>query len=133
MHGAINWEKRKRVLDGIHGQNPCHRDRKLPPTEAQIKYILQLVAELESHGIEARWILEDRKYTRHRCEAFTVIRTLRNMKMDAGLFKPSRTEYVNLCKHKETGKKIKYRTSKFGGAPIGYEFIGQLSKETIWD
>lgn len=135
MHGAINWEKHRRKLDGMSGINPYHNQlgNTQPPTEAQIIYINDLISELESMGIEAKWVLEDRPYLRFRREAVLTIRQLRKLKIDKGLYKPSRTEYVNLCRHKETGKKIKYRTSKFCSAPKGYEFIGQLSKETIWE
>lgn len=132
MSVMVNWEKRRRMLDGFHGVNPYRSRKYNPPTKDQIIYINDLVKTLESNGVEVKWLLEDGHYARHKLDAVCLIKNLKSLMADSGLYRASKTEYINLCRHKETGKKIKYRTSKFGSAPKGYEFLGQLSKETIY-
>jgi len=129
--GDINWTKRNRMLDGVYGQNPYRGKTPKPTTQKQMKYIFDLIDELENHGVPAKWILDDGDYAKCSANAITTIRVLRQLKRDNGLYAESKTYYINLCKHKETGKKIKYRTTKFCGAPKDYEFLGMLSRETV--
>jgi len=130
--GEINWAKRNRMLDGVYGMNPCKSRTPKPTTEKQMKYILDLVDELEKHGVAAKWILDDGDFAKCSSNAITTIRVLRKMKQDSGLYAESKTYYINLCKHRKTGEKIRYRTTKFCGHPKDYEFLGMLSKETVW-
>ena len=130
--GEINWTKRNRMLDGVYGQNPYKGKTPRPTTEKQMKYILDLVEELESNGVAAKWVLADGDFAKCSSNAIATIRSLRKLKADSGLFRDSRTEYVNLCRNKEDGKKIKYRTTKWCGTPVGYEFLGMLSREIVY-
>ena len=128
--GEINWEKRNRMLDGLNGANPYRQRRPMPTTKKQYDYIMDMVKELEEHGVPAMWVVEQSDFEKCSANAINVTRALRALKQKHGLFEETVTEYVNLCKHKETGKKIKYRTTKFCGHPAGYEFLGMLYKET---
>lgn len=127
--GEINWTKRNRKLDGVYGLNPFKGRQPKITTQKQWNYIMDMINELEEHGVPAKWVLEDGDI-RYSANAITVTRTLRLMKREHGLFEDTVTEYVNLCKHKVTGEKIKYRTTKFCGHPADYEFLGMLYKET---
>lgn len=128
MSRKIDWTKRNKMLDGLNGYNPYRKENTQPPTEEQLKYIDGLVAKLKAHGVDADFAVHPRSIKYRRC-AMETIHTLRQLMSDNGLYENMRTEYINLCRHKETGKKIKYRTTKWCAAPVGYEFLGMLSKE----
>lgn len=133
MSRAINWEHHKRVMKNVNGVNPYSKECGIMKntSESQYNYIRDLIAFLGKHGIDANWVVQSTKGYKHRPTTAQMIRTLNQIMKDNGLIGDIRIEYLNLCKHRETGKKIKYRTTKFGSAPVGYEFIGQLSKEIM--
>ena len=132
MSKAISWEHHKHKMKSANGVNPYRSEYFLSKctSESQYSYVMGLIDLLAKNGIDAKWVLRPRKPSL-RPTYGEIIETLRTIMRDNNLFGDTRTEYLNLCKHRETGKKIKYRTTKFASAPVGYEFIGQLSKEVI--
>ena len=132
MSKKVNYEKYNRTMAGVRGINPYKMENCLSrnTSSSQIGYAYDLVDFLEKHGVAAKWVIEAQRHN-YRPNTHEMISTLRTLMRDNGLFGETKTEYVNLCKHRETGKKIKYRTTKYCAAPVGYEFIGQISKEVI--
>ena len=130
MSRPIDRAKYSQMVKGWKGISPNRRENTQLPSNEQLKYIDSLVELLERNGIDASSMVNSgtKKY---RSYATSTIRALRQVMADNNLFAETRTEYINLCRHKETGKKIKYRTTKWCSAPVGYEFLGMLSKETV--
>lgn len=134
MSRDINWERWNKTMDGVfgYGARPYYDRRGSLPTKAQMNYIEDLVKELEDAGVRASFLIEDGYYKKHSGMAVSVIRALIRLRSQAGMSKGARSIYVNLCKEKATGKKIKYKTSKRFAAPTGYEFLGEISRSYVY-
>jgi len=132
---SINWDKHRRVVSGKagYGIRPKHVPRIQWTSPKQLAIIDELLAKLEDKGVDVQMVKDDysstrRNYKRDAATAVSMIRRLTDIGLRNGISIGFEMFYLNLCKEKETGKKIKYKTSKRYTAPTGYEFIGELQK-----
>ena len=130
---AFDWEGVNRAIKGANGISvtPYFNKNDEPPSKKQVDYIEQLLKDLLSNGVDVSWWdqITCGDWKRSKSEAWFLTRKLVWLRYSNGIPSGAETIYVNLCKHKETGKKIKYKTHHKFAAPKGYEFIGQLSRE----
>jgi hypothetical protein len=136
MATGMKWEQFSRKLDGYYGSQirPSHGRRYNPPTDKQVQMIYDTVQKLEDNGVRARWIIEQdpqQLWKLDREIRNKLARQLISMLHQNDIRPDYLWEYVNLCREKSTGKKIKYRTKKRFAAPVGYEFIGQLERVKV--
>ena len=135
--GRIDWGKWNRTMDGYYGQSvrPVYDKRvcRLPPTEKQIKFVEDIVKQLEDAGIEARWMIEqNRSWRLERGEINMMIKRLKAYRMEKlPNWGRGSVLYTNLVKNLRTGEKVQYKTVNRYARPKGFEFLGELSREFI--
>lgn len=132
---SLNWEKYHRSTRGASGYSirPKHIPHIQWTSPKQLAIIDELLAKLEDKGVDVQMVKDDysstrRNYKRDAATAVSMIRCLTDIGLRNGISIGFEMFYLNLCKEKKTGKKIKYKTSKRYTAPTGYEFIGELQK-----
>lgn len=104
------------------------------PSSAMLANIERKLQILERAGVDTTVFRENKTYKRRYSEAKQMLRGLMTLIKENGLRDVQcKTEYVNLCRHKKTKEKIKYRTSHRLGCPKGYQYIGTLSEEIIFE
>ena len=137
---SLNWEKYHRSARGASGYSirPKHIPHIQWTSPKQLAIIDELIANLKHQGAEVQGIIDDfsstrRNYKRDAYTAAQMIRALTDLGLQNGISIGFEMFYLNLCKDKKTGKKIKYKTSKRWAAPVGYEFIGELQKIKRYD
>lgn len=130
---ALDWDGFNRAIKGANGISvtPYFNYKDALPSKKQLDYIEQLMKDLTSHGVDATWwgdvVFENWKISKR--DAWLLTRKLVWLRYSHEIPSGTETMFVNLCRHKETGKKIKYKTRHKFAAPKGYEFIGQISRE----
>ena len=129
----FEWHKVNNRVKGYNGFSMAPRYTKQDglPSKKQLDYIERLISDLKKHGADPTWMeqIVAGDYKRSAGAAYDLTSNLVWMRYQMGIDSGTDVTYVNLCKDKETGKKIKYRTKHRFAAPKGYEFIGQLSRE----
>lgn len=128
-----DWDKFHRSIKSAEGlaATPFYNKKDELPTKKQIDYIEFLLKDLSDHGIDASWCeqIAFKDWRTSSKEAWYLTRKLVWVRYSHGIRSDADVTYVNLCKNRETGEKIRYRTGKRFAAPKGYDFIGQISKE----
>lgn len=137
---ALNWGKYRQTMRGVNGYSGCpkHIPHIQWTSPKQLAIIDELLVKLADRGVDVQRIKDDysstrRNYKRDAATAVSMIRRLTDLGLQNGIPIGFEMFYLNLCKEKKTGKKIKYKTSKRWAAPVGYEFIGELQKIKRYD
>ena len=125
----FNAEKKGRAGENMNPKNPIGL-----PTKKQIDTIHLLTTELKAEGLDAFFVESYTSLKQNRVWAAQLIRRLEAEKAkfetEHGL-RPGVWKYVNLCKHRETGKTIHYVTKRKFSAPAGYICLGQVGTRFI--
>lgn len=131
-HQSLN--RIKGCCDGV-SYNPFYTKRVTLPNQVQLSWIEDALKEFEELGVDVSWMqpIKSDAYKKTYADAGLAIRSLNALQVKLGIRPKVRWVYTNLCKDKETGKRIKYRTRKRYAAPVGYEYIGELGWDLVYD
>lgn len=125
----INYNRHRSLVKGYNGvsNTPLYHSALSKASDRQIAYVKAVINQLESVGVDTSSVFKgELPYTVNGINA--ALHSLHGLMKLNGIKKivPS---FVNICRSKETGKKIQYTTSKRYHAPIGYEFLYELRTE----
>ena len=133
--GLHDWDKFHRSIKGYNGKSSSPTFKKIEtlPSKKQLDYIELLINALESNGVEVSWMeqITSGAYKQSAEVCYKLTAQLVFLRRKHGIPSGTHVTYTNLCKEKSTGKKIKYKTHRRFAVPVGYELIGELSKEVV--
>lgn len=120
----------KKDRDNIATFIPC--DSTSTPSSAMLGHIEMLMLLLEMEGVDVSEYREEKRYKTRYSETKQMIHALHKVAKENGVdWEGRKIQFVNLCRDKNTKKKIKYKTSYRLGHPAGYEYLGTLSQTII--
>ena len=129
---AINYQHYRKTLKGADGfsSNPKFNTAVLDATPKQIDYLKALLKQLEIAGADVSTLVNGELPT-SMLSVHALIQKANLLKRDLGIKENVKVMFLNMCKERSTGKKIKYRTSHRYCAPVGYEFLYEISYDHI--
>lgn len=135
MSTKYNHEKLNNKIKGLRGDTcyPQAVPERKPPEQWQLDWIEEHIKLLLEHGVDARKVVQPIRtgyYKLQAAAAVTAINSICTLCRRFGI-EDIVWNYIILCKNKETGKRVKYRTTKARTCPKGYEYIGELYRELV--
>lgn len=129
MGKRINYDSHRQRIKGYYGMSgtPLYNTSVSGASPKQINYVQSIVRQLEQLGVEVSSTIKDDPPT----TVVGINKALRELRelMAVNGIKDLTPVFVNICRSKDTGKKIRYKTTKRYHAPVGYEFIYELCTE----
>lgn len=102
-------------------------------SDAQRQTIEAITDELKRAGVDVRFVEDNPKWKVRSEDAYKIMKRLVHLKLQHLDRAGFRRQYINLCRDRETGKKIRYRTYTRYAVPSGYEFIGEIDRIFVKD
>ena len=129
---ALNYQKYHNTIKGYNGFNnsPRFNAAILDASPKQISYVKALLKQLKLEGIDPPFDLSEGLPT-SMVAVTNLIKEVNILRRAHGVTTKPRVEFINMCKEKSTGKRIKYRTTHRYCAPVGYEFMYEITYEHI--
>ena len=132
---AMNYQKYKRTMMSIDGysSSPKFNTAVMDASPKQIDYLKSLIKYAELLGLDTSGLLNG-KVIKHPISSLTVqnlVNDIHGLLREQGITSKPKAVFSNMCKSKDTGKKIKYKTTKRYCAPVGYEFLYEISCEHV--
>ena len=130
MSKGFNYDRRSNISKGWNGfsATPYYHSAIPRATEKQMACVKALASQLESAGVDTSSALKEIPFTVNGINS--ALSKLRELMHENGI-KEFEPRFANVCRNKETGEKIRYRTSKRYCAPVGYEFLYEAKTDFV--
>ena len=132
---SINYQKYKRTIKSVEGysSSPKFNTAVLDASPKQISYLQSLIDYTELLGLDTSGLLNGKeiKQPTSTLTVNTLVNDIHKLLREHGIMNRPKVVFTNMCKAKDTGKRIKYKTTHRYCAPVGYEFLYEISYEHV--
>ena len=130
---SLNYQKYNHTIKSYKGfsSTPRFNSAILEASPKQLSYARALVKQLKEYGIDCPYEIDDKALSTSALALTNIIMDIHLIRAEHGITEKPRVEFINMCKEKSTGKRIKYRTTHRYCAPVGYEFMYEITYEHI--